>query len=159
MPKPLPTTNKRNDGYVGLLFFTALLMSVGILLMYIENDGDYDFNNQVKAAAPQKVSTLLKTKAAPPADGGAVTPPAPAPVPAPAPAPAPPEARAVPAPVVVPPAQPVVAKAPIVPVETAPMATTVDANTPLVKPEAKPPVEPEPPVIRPGFTLPRPPRR
>jgi hypothetical protein len=145
MPKPLPTTNKRNDGYVGVLFFTALIMGGGVLMMYLEND-EYQFEHEVKAAAPQKVSSLLKMKAPSPETPAA--PPADAP-----------QSRRLPVlpPVIIPPAAPVAAipaAPPSVPVEVTPMPRAVDASAPRENPEAKP-VEAGPPVLQPGFTLPR----
>jgi len=142
MPKPLPTTNIRNDGYVGILLFTVLLMGVGILMLYVENE-EYQFEDQPKTATPQKVSSLLKLKSIAPAE---------APV---APEPKPPEARRLPlaAPVLM-------VSAPVSALVLAPEPTapkSAEASAPLVKADATP-VEPEAPVLRPGFTLPRPQR-
>ena len=138
MPKTLPTTNKRNDGYVGILLFTVLLMGVSVLLMYFENE-EYQFEDQPKGATPQKVSSLLKMKSAAPAE---------APV---APEPPPPEARRL---TPVPPVMAVSAPAPVLAAEPVALNRFDASAAPVIA--ERTPVEPEAPVLRPGFTLPRP---
>ena len=81
MAKPLPTHNKRNDGYVGILFFSLLCAAGGCALLYTQYD-DYATRTAAgKMTAPPKVQTLLKAKASAPADAPPPAAPAPAPMP------------------------------------------------------------------------------